>query len=250
MLHARSMLAAAILLSSTAGALATPAAAQGRWNWDGGPGPGYRLEGPGAPLLLPELRETRRGRAFVMRNFDFDRNGFIDRREAEAANRAFIDTAGAGHGRFDWDRRARVDAGRGGWDRQGMHNYHFRQGRYGATFTLSDVLFETASAALRPQAETQLQPLADYLDANRRVRLRIDGFTDAVGSTASNLNLSRNRAQAVADALAGMGVDPARFQIEGHGKATPVATNDTAAGRQLNRRVEVALLGQRADSFN
>jgi outer membrane protein OmpA-like peptidoglycan-associated protein len=202
------------------------------------------------PVLLPELRGTRRGRAFVMRNFDLNRDGLISPREASEANRAFVEIAGPGRGRFDWEQRGRRHVSPGGWDRQGMRNYHFREGRYGATFTLQDVLFETGSATLRPEAETQLGTLADYLDANPKVRLRIDGYTDTVGKAASNLTLSRSRAAAVADALAAMGADPARFQLEGHGQADPVASNDTAAGRQQNRRVEVTLIGQKASSFN
>jgi outer membrane protein OmpA-like peptidoglycan-associated protein len=185
-----------------------------------------------------------------MRNFDLDHDGLVSRREARAANDAFLEMAGREHGRFDWERRARVHVAPGGWDRQGMRNYHFRQGRQGATLTLQDVLFETGSATLRPGADAQLQTLADYLNANPRVELKIDGFTDSVGAAASNLTLSRNRARSVSDALAAMGVDPARFQLEGHGQAQPAATNATPAGRQLNRRVEVTLIGQQASSFN
>ena len=80
--------------------------------------------------------------------------------------------------------------------------------------------------------------------------MRIDGYTDAVGSDASNLTLSRNRAQAVATALTTMDIAAGRFHSEGHGKADPVASNDTADGRQLNRRVEVTLVGQKATAFD
>jgi outer membrane protein OmpA-like peptidoglycan-associated protein len=245
----RPMLGVALAALLAAGS----ASAQDRWDWSHGGSDdhrGYRLAGPGVDELLPELRDTQRGQAFVINNFDFSHDGFITVREARAANRAFAEAAGPDRGHFNWDARAHDRATRGGWDRQGMRNYHFRQGHYGAMLTLQDVLFETGSAVLRPGAEAQLQPLAGYLDANPRVRLRIDGFTDSVGSDASNLTLSRNRAQAVADALAQMGVDSGRFQLEGHGKALPAATNDTVAGRQLNRRVEVTLVGQRASSFD
>ncbi|WP_205691980.1 OmpA family protein [Caulobacter soli] len=131
-----------------------------------------------------------------------------------------------------------------------MRNYHFKQGRYGAMLTLQDTLFKTGSAALRPGMEAQLKPLAGYLRANPRTRLRIDGFTDSVGSTAANLTLSRDRAQAVADALAVMGVDRGRLRLEGHGEALPTATNATPDGRRLNRRVEVSLIDQQAKTFN
>ena len=116
-------------------------------------------------------------------------------------------------------------------------------------FDLQDVLFQTGSARLRPGAEARLRPLAGYLRANPGVRLKIDGNTDSVGSADSNLQLSRDRAASVAAALGGMGVDPGRFRVAGHGESLPVATNATAAGRQLNRRVEVTLIGQRAATF-
>jgi outer membrane protein OmpA-like peptidoglycan-associated protein len=191
-----------------------------------------------------------------MRNFDFNHNGLVSPREARAANDAFLQVAGPDRRRFDWEHRAHhgpppvASVGPGGWDHQAMRNYHFREGRYGAMFTLRDVLFQTGSAALRPGAEAQLHPLAGYLRANPRVRLRIDGFTDSVGSHVSNMTLSQDRARSVSNALATMGIDPARLQLEGHGEASPVARNDTVDGRQLNRRVEVTLVGQRAASFN
>lgn len=276
------ILSGAFIALMTVGPLAaSPAAAQSpRWDWNGGRDDdqrAYGLDGPGVPMLLPELRETRRGKAFVLRNFDFDHNERIDPREARAANEAFLAEAGAERERFDWDRRAndgprgrpdrddraeRGDRGDRGpgfqrgprgdhqWNRQGMRDYRMRQGRYGAVFTLDDVLFQTGSATLRPGAEARLEPLADYLDANPRVQIRIDGFTDSVGSDASNLILSRNRARAVAASLRSMGVAPARMQMFGHGETTPVASNATNEGRRLNRRVEVSLIGQRANTFN
>jgi outer membrane protein OmpA-like peptidoglycan-associated protein len=246
------------LLGVAFAALVAATAAHAQPYGPGPSGPGYGLAGPGVADLVPELRDTPRGRAFVMRNFDFDRDGYISRREAREANRAFFEM-GPGRGRFA--------EGPGefagppappppppppppeGWDRGAMRDYHFRQGREGATFTLHDVLFETASAVLRPEAQARLRPLGDFLRAHPRVRLRIDGYTDAVGSDASNLTLSRNRARSVADALEVMGVDTGRFVLDGHGKAMPVATNATAEGRQLNRRVEVTLIGERASTF-
>jgi len=268
----RSILSSAFIALTTIAPLAGPAAAQGRWDWNGGRDDDrreYGLSGGGVSILVPELRDTRRGMAFVLRNFDFDQNGRINPREARAANEAFLAEAGTERSRFDWDRRfndgngrrVRPDGadrgdsfqrGRRGdhqWNRQGMRDYRMREGRYGAVFTLDDVLFQTGSAALRPGAEARLEPLADYLDANPTVRVRIDGFTDSVGADASNLTLSRNRARTVATTLTAMGIAPDRMQMFGHGEATPVATNDTPEGRRLNRRVEVSLVGQRAASF-
>jgi outer membrane protein OmpA-like peptidoglycan-associated protein len=252
------------LLTATAAALlmagAAPAGAQARYDWDGGRqgDRDYGLQGPGVRLLLPELRRTNRGRAFVMRNFDRNRDGLVSPREAEAANDAFAEAAGPRRDRFDWDARrdvgrvvrVEVPAARDGWDRGAMRNYLFRQTRLGATMTMQeDVLFRTDSAELRPGAIDKLEPLARYLRANPGVRVAIIGHTDSRGTDAHNQDLSERRAESVRTAFDEMGVTRARFRVEGHGEREPVATNATAAGMRLNRRVEVTLLGQRADRF-
>jgi outer membrane protein OmpA-like peptidoglycan-associated protein len=234
---------------------AMPADAQRRLDW--GPGDrAYRLDGAGVPILYPELRGTVRGRAFVMRNFDWNDDGFINPREARAANRAFADAAGPNRGRFDWDHPSRVvvvERGgpvSGGWDRGAMRDYHFRQTPRGATLTLQeDVLFATDSSVLRRGAIEKLRPLAAYLRANAGVRVAIDGHTDSRGTDAHNDALSLRRADSVRAAFDQMGVTRARFSVQGHGEHQPVATNATTAGMRQNRRVEVTLLGQRADRF-
>lgn len=236
--------------------LTGPASAQDRWDWRPGDRD-YRLAGPGVPQLFPELRNSNRGRTFVMRNFDFNRDGFINRREAGAANRAFAEAAGARRDRFDWESRGRdcvVDAGprAGNWDRAGMRAYNFRQTSEGARMTMQeDVLFATDSDVLRPIALDRLRPLAGYLRANPGVRVSIDGHTDSRGTDAHNQDLSERRAESVRDALDEMGVSgtSTRFRVRGHGESSPVATNATAEGMRLNRRVEVTLLGRRASEF-
>ncbi|MGY4394857.1 outer membrane protein OmpA-like peptidoglycan-associated protein [Sphingomonas sp. UYAg733] len=244
--------AAAFALLASAG----PAAAQDRWDWGGGRHGTreYRLIGAGVPILYPELRATNRGRAFVMRNFDFNRDGRVNPREARAANRAFAGVAGPRRDRFDWDSRDHVVAveERGGhWDRGAMRSYGFRQTARGATLRLQeDVLFKTDSAVLRPGAIDKLRPLADYLRSERGVRVTIDGYTDSRGTDAHNQALSERRADSVRAAFDEMGVTRARFAVVGHGEGDPVATNATAAGMRQNRRVEVTLLGQRADRFS
>jgi outer membrane protein OmpA-like peptidoglycan-associated protein len=244
----------ALALAAALTALATPAMAQDRLDWGGGRSGDrdYELIGAGVRSLLPELRRTNRGRAFVMRNFDDNDDGRISPREADAANRAFLRIAGSRRDRFDWESRDEGPrpAQHRDWDRRGMRDYHMRQTRYGATFDLQDVLFETGSAALRPVARERLQPLAGYLEANPEVQVRIDGHTDSVGSNAANQLLSERRAQSVRAALLATGLERDRFLTEGHGETTPVASNETAAGRQLNRRVEVTLVGQQARDFS
>ena len=239
--------------------VAGPALAQDRWDYGGGrPGDrDYRLVGAGVGLLYSELRSTNRGRAFVLRNFDDNRDGRIQPREAQAANRAFAAIAGPRRDRFDWSARDTVvvveDRGRPGagrWDRGAMHGYGFRQTARGATLRLQeDVLFRTDSDVLRPGAVDKLRPLADYLRAEPGVRVAIDGYTDSRGTDAHNQDLSERRAASVRSAFDAMGVTRARFSVVGHGEADPVATNATAAGMRQNRRVEVTLLGQRADRF-
>ncbi len=226
--------------------------------------PGYRLQGAGVPVLFPELRNTPRGIAFVMPNFDANGDGRISPREADDANREFARIAGPRRDRFDWDAYGRDPRGyrgdRGGgttvvettttWDRGAMRNYGFRQTPRGATLTLQeDVLFRTDSAVLRPGAIEKLRPLARYLRGNPGVRVAIDGFTDSRGTDAHNQDLSERRAASVRQALDDMDVVRARFSVVGHGESQPVATNATPAGMRLNRRVEVTLLGQRADRF-
>lgn len=243
----------AAALSALSLAAVGPAAAQGRWDWSPGDR-AYRLAGPGVRLLYPELRATPRGRAFVMRNFDVDRNGFVSPREARAANRAFAEVAGTHRDRFDWDHPAPVvvvEQPRGDWNHRAMRDYGFRQTARGATLNLQeDVLFKTDSDVLRPGAIDKLRPLADYLKSERGVRVAIDGYTDSRGTDAHNQALSERRAASVRSALDAMGVVRARFVVRGHGESSPVATNATPEGMRQNRRVEVTLLGQRADRFS
>lgn len=248
------LVATAATIASTA---AMPASAQGRWDYRPGD---YRLTGAGVRLLFPELRNSARGQAFVMRNFDRNRDCRVQPREAEAANDAFVAIAGPNRARYAWpagdrvtvveERVVPVGVRGGGWDRRAMHDYGFRQTPRGATLTLQeDVLFATDSDRLRPGAVNKLAALAGYLRDNPDVRVAIDGFTDSRGTAAHNQDLSERRAASVRAAFDQMGVTHARFSVAGHGERDPVATNATAAGMRQNRRVEVTLLGRRASEF-
>lgn len=254
---------AGIALATTAAAV--PAMAQSDWNWSGGRAGDreYRLQGEGVRQLFPELRQTNRGRAFVMRNFDANDDGLVNFREARAANDAFAAAAGARRDRFDWesrdaqrdgardrDRAMSQEPERGGWDRRAMRDYGFRETREGARLTLQDeVLFRTDRAELRPGAIEKLRPLASYLRANPGVRVAIIGHTDSRGTNTHNQQLSERRAESVRTAFDELGVTRARFRVQGRGESSPIATNATAVGMRLNRRVEVTLLGTRANSF-
>ena len=103
----------------------------------------------------------------------------------------------------------------------------------------SDVLFDSGSARLQPGAEDKLREVAQVLDRYPRTRLEVIGHTDSRGSAASNEALSERRADAVRDALVRDGVSATRLTARGVGETRPVATNDTAEGRAMNRRVEI-----------
>jgi len=128
--------------------------------------------------------------------------------------------------------------------RQELNDLQAKQTDRGMVMTLSDVLFDTGKATLKPGATRDLDRLATALKDNPSTRVKIEGYTDSVGSDSYNQELSERRARAVADALQSRGVPADRYQIEGLGKEFPVATNDTPAGRQQNRRVEIVFSDQ------
>jgi outer membrane protein OmpA-like peptidoglycan-associated protein len=106
----------------------------------------------------------------------------------------------------------------------------------------SGILFDVNKATLRPEAQANLRDLARILNKYPDTNVLIEGHTDATGSEEYNLELSRARAQAVANFLAGMQVDPTRFSIMGYGESQPIASNESVEGRQANRRVDLAIM--------
>ncbi len=111
----------------------------------------------------------------------------------------------------------------------------------GWVLTLSDVLFDFDRAELNPGAATTIDRLARFLEENPDRKIAIEGHTDSSGSAAYNRELSRQRAEAVRQALVERGIASNRIEVRALGEEFPVATNDTDAGRQLNRRVEIVL---------
>lgn len=109
----------------------------------------------------------------------------------------------------------------------------------GEVVTFGDVLFDTGKADLKYGSQRQFQQLADFLSNNPERKVRIEGFTDDIGSEDSNQTLSERRAASVANALASLGVSRQRIFTQGYGEEYPVADNNNAASRQQNRRVEV-----------
>ena len=113
----------------------------------------------------------------------------------------------------------------------------------GLIVNLSDVLFDTGKATLHPGAREKLAKISGIVLAYPDLRLAIEGNTDSVGSDAMNQTLSEQRAAAVRDYLAQQNIPASSMTSQGFGKTQPVATNDTAEGRQQNRRVELVVSG-------
>jgi outer membrane protein OmpA-like peptidoglycan-associated protein len=116
----------------------------------------------------------------------------------------------------------------------------------GMVVTIGDVLFATNEANLTPNGMSTLRKLADVMAQNPERTVLVEGFTDSTGSSSYNQNLSQRRANAVAMALGSMGVARERIAMKAYGEAFPVAANDTASNRQLNRRVEIVLSNDNA----
>lgn len=111
----------------------------------------------------------------------------------------------------------------------------------GLVITLGDVLFRTGKAGLQTGGLRNVDKLADFLTQYPGYKVLVEGYTDSRGSDAYNQELSDRRAYAVRTALVDGGVSSDRVRTRGYGEEYPVADNDTAASRQLNRRVEVIL---------
>lgn len=111
----------------------------------------------------------------------------------------------------------------------------------GIVVTLGDVLFDTGKSDLKGGALANLGKLASVLNQYPDRTVVIEGHTDSVGSDDYNLGLSQRRADAVRVYLVSQGVASSRLEASGKGKGSPVAGNDTATGRQQNRRVEVII---------
>ncbi len=106
----------------------------------------------------------------------------------------------------------------------------------------SGILFDVDKAALKVDAQANLDKLAVILNKYSDTNIMVDGHTDATGSEEYNLKLSQSRSQSVANYLAGLQVIPTRMTIMGYGESRPVAPNETEEGRTLNRRVEVGIM--------
>ena len=114
----------------------------------------------------------------------------------------------------------------------------------GYVLTLGDVLFEFDRAELLPGAYRTIDKLVSFLKKYPERNVLIEGHTDSIGTADYNLDLSQRRADAVRVALVERDISLSRISTKGYGKRYPVASNDTEAGRQRNRRVEIVILDE------
>ena len=114
----------------------------------------------------------------------------------------------------------------------------------GLIVNMSDVLFDTAKFTLRPMAREKLAKVAGIVAGHPGLKLEVEGYTDSVGGDDYNQQLSEHRGESVRNYLTQQGMAPGSVTSKGFGKSQPVASNDTAAGRQQNRRVEIVISGE------
>jgi outer membrane protein OmpA-like peptidoglycan-associated protein len=111
----------------------------------------------------------------------------------------------------------------------------------GMVLTLNEIDFDRGAATLQPAGQQAVSRLAAYISAHPGLMISVEGFTDNSGNVYRNEQLSERRALAVQSALAASGVDSRRILVRGYGAGYPIASNETAAGRQMNSRVEIVI---------
>jgi outer membrane protein OmpA-like peptidoglycan-associated protein len=116
-----------------------------------------------------------------------------------------------------------------------------REGNLLAVTFKGDVTFDTNSTVLRPGLQSEINRVAGVLNQYPNTLVRVEGHTDNKGTDAYNMDLSNRRALAVKNLLVQRGIADSRIEAVGYGETLPVATNDTEAGRQRNRRVEIKI---------
>lgn len=119
-----------------------------------------------------------------------------------------------------------------------------REGNLLALTFKGDVTFDTNSTVVRPGLQSEINRIANVLNQYPNTVVRVEGHTDSVGTHEYNMDLSIRRANAVRALLVQRGVAESRIDAVGYGETMPVATNDTEAGRQRNRRVEIKIAPQ------
>jgi outer membrane protein OmpA-like peptidoglycan-associated protein len=118
----------------------------------------------------------------------------------------------------------------------------------GIVITIGDVLFDTNKANVKSSGTPNLKKVGEFLKKYPDRTARVEGYTDSTGSAEYNQELSDRRAEAVRSTLVSMGISADRITSEGFGQDSPVGDNQTASGRQMNRRVEIVLPNDDSDS--
>jgi outer membrane protein OmpA-like peptidoglycan-associated protein len=137
------------------------------------------------------------------------------------------------------ERAQLLDAASAAQSRATLDSTRVTQTERGMVLTLEDGTFDSNRAVISPAARRGLDVLAKFLQENPGRRVQIEAFTDAEGTSSYNLELSQDRADAVALAVIDRGVDAARVRAVGWGERWPVADNDSEESRKRNRRVEI-----------
>jgi outer membrane protein OmpA-like peptidoglycan-associated protein len=109
---------------------------------------------------------------------------------------------------------------------------------------MSGVLFQSGKATLLPIAREKLAKVAGVLATHKGLVIQAEGFTDSTGGSGLNQRLSEQRAKNTMDFLISQGVPATAISFKGFGEENPIASNDTTAGRQENRRVELVVSGE------
>ncbi len=159
-----------------------------------------------------------------------------DRSDRDAANARSDTAVSEAARRAAEDRAAALSAE--------LADYEQTRTALGVTLVVRDLQFASGSAVLTPGAQGRLAPLASFLAKQPDARIRITGHTDSQGSESYNRDLSARRAGSVGAYLISTGIQTGRIETTGLGEDVPVSSNDTAAGRAINRRVEVTILDQ------
>lgn len=126
--------------------------------------------------------------------------------------------------------------------RHELEAYKTKESKRGTVLVLDNLLFDTGGATLHRGSQRNLDPLVRYLRDNPERNIAVEGHTDNVGGESYNIDLSFRRAEAVKNYLVVSGIDARRISTKGFGESLPVASNNSAQGRQLNRRVEIVIL--------
>lgn len=126
--------------------------------------------------------------------------------------------------------------------RDELEAYKTKNSKRGIVLVLDDLLFDTGGATLHRGSQRNLDPLVRYMNDHPEREISVEGHTDNVGEENFNIDLSFRRAEAVKNYLVTSGINANRISTRGFGESLPVTSNNTAHGRQQNRRVEIVIL--------